>query len=139
MVDSLYILAEQVMLWYLLAAGVALVVQTGVWVDLVQWMLLWDAKQYQAFVLLFCIGYLPFGLFIVLSHNEWIMSYSVVVTIFGWLVSLKCAAFLIYPKAALKLAKVCYGNKSVGFLKMYFRAVGVMYILLSGLVWSLQW
>ncbi len=139
MIDSLYILAEQIVLWYFMIAGVSLILQTRVWIQLVEWMLSWEARKMQFFVILYCIACLPFGLFVVLVHNEWMMSYSVVVTVLGWIICLKCAGFLIYPQLAGRCSHLMYGNKTSTFLTRYFRLIGTLYIFLGALIWSMHW
>lgn len=139
MVDSLYILAEQIVLWYFMIVGVSLLLNARVWVQLVEWMLSWEARKLQFFTVMYCISCLPFGLFFVLVHNEWMMSYSVVVTILGWIICVKCAGFLMYPQSAVKCTHLIYGNKTSTFLTRYFRIIGVLYVLLGALVWSMHW
>ena len=139
MIDSLYILSEQILLWFFILVGLSLLVQAKSWLHLVKWMLAWEDRHLQFFCMLYCMAYLPFGLFIVLVHNEWVFSYSVVVTLLGWLTCLQCATFLVYPPAAVQCTRWIYGNKSDNFLKIYFSLIGALYILLGMLIWSLHW
>src|SRR5262245_15127343 len=42
---------------------------------------------------------LPFGLAIVLGHNVWVWGLPVIVTVLGWLITLKCTIYLLVPWA----------------------------------------
>ena len=40
---------------------------------------------------------LPFGLYIIYTHNFWILDWPVVITIFGWLIVIKATIYFIMP------------------------------------------
>ena len=42
---------------------------------------------------------LPFGLAIVLAHNVWVWGLPLIVTVLGWLITLKCTVYLLVPWA----------------------------------------
>jgi hypothetical protein len=42
---------------------------------------------------------LPFGLVIVLGHNIWVWGLPLIVTVLGWLITLKCTIYLLVPWA----------------------------------------
>ena len=47
---------------------------------------------------------LPLGLLIVLSHNTWTADLTVVVTLFGWILTIKAAGCLLMPRLATQIA-----------------------------------
>jgi len=42
---------------------------------------------------------LPFGLVIVLGHNVWVLGLPLIVTLLGWLTTIKCTIYLLIPWA----------------------------------------
>jgi hypothetical protein len=42
---------------------------------------------------------LPFGLAIVLGHSVWVWGLPLIVTVLGWLITLKCTIYLLVPWA----------------------------------------
>ena len=83
--------------------------------------------------LLLTLVFLPFGLIIVLGHNVWVSDWPVVITILGWLITVKCAFYLIVPQLAPKLAKLL-ANRSVNFLRNYISICGVVTTVLGALL-----
>lgn len=63
--------------------------------------------------ILLLFTWLPFGLFIVNGHNIWVMGPPVIITIFGWVMVIKCALYLLAPKAMLGLAKIMMPTHTV--------------------------
>lgn len=55
-----------------------------------------------------------FGLLIVLTHNLWVMSWPVVITLFGWVTLIHGVGRLFFPDHCVKIAKAFASKK--GFL-----------------------
>ena len=137
MQDSLFFLAEQIVFCLFIPIGISLIVQSKLWVKLVQFLYSQNEQTFKIICLVSSFIYLPFGLFLVLTHNDWNMSPSVIVTIIGWVILVKCLILMIYPQLAL-LAKAIYG-KSESFLKKYLMVCGLLYIIMGLLVFSNFW
>ncbi len=73
--------------------------------------------------------WLLFGLVIVNGHNIWVMGPPVIITIFGWIMLIKCALFLLAPQAMLSLAK-----KKVPARTTLLRISGIVLIILGTFV-----
>ena len=72
---------------------------------------------------------LPFGLIIILGHNVWVSDWPVVITIFGWIVTIKSAIGLLAPQ----LAKL-FANWSMTSLRRYIAKCGVITTVLGALL-----
>ena len=137
MQESLFFLAEQLVFCLFIAWGISSIVQTKLWVKLVKLMYSQNEQTFNFICLVSGFIYLPFGLFLVLTHNDWDLSPSVIVTLIGWLILIKCVVLLLYPQIAFK-CKAIYG-KDESFLKWYMRICGVVYILMGLLVFANFW
>jgi len=68
-------------------------------------------KQSPALVLfLSALGFVT-GLLLVLTHNQWVFSWEVIVTIIGWSALLKSSLFLLFPKNMIAMTSGMYKNK----------------------------
>lgn len=84
--------------------------------------------------LLFLTGLvaLTVGFLIVTFHNEWSVSWSVIITIFGWLALIKGVLILAFPRFFLKMSGAM--QKGRRFFKAYALFVfllGVLFLLLG--------
>ena len=137
MQENLFFLAEQVMFCLFIPLGLSLLIQTKLWLKLIR---LVYGQNKQTFELISLIGgfiFLPLGLFLILTHNDWSLSPAVIVTLLGWLITAKCLLLLLCPQLAYK-CRAFYG-KDESFLKWSLRIKGALYIVLSGVVISNFW
>ena len=134
MQENLFLLAEQVLAYLFIPWGLSFLVQTELWIKLVRFLYSRDEQTFSLICLVSGLLWLPFGLFFVLTHNHWDMSPSIIVTVMGWLILIKCCLLLFRPQIALK-AKVIYGRDEL-FLKRYLKVCGVLYTLTGLLVFS---
>ena len=134
MQENLFFLSEQVVFCLFFAFGLSLLLQTHLYLALMNLL----AKLSQAHFLLVCLlsGFvcLPFALFLVLTHNDWTLSPSVIVTVTGWITLCKSLLLLFWPQIFLKIRPIYLWTPR--FLKWYVRVSGVLYILLALLVLS---
>jgi hypothetical protein len=70
----------------------------------------------------------PLGLIIILGHNVWVWDVPVIITIAGWLTTLKSATYLFYPRGHMLVIP------SERRLKRGLRTLGVVMIILGGIV-----
>ncbi len=69
----------------------------------------------------------PLGLIIILGHNVWVWDIPALITVAGWLTTLKSIAYALHPRAHVALMG------SAERLKTGFRAVGLVLILLGAI------
>ena len=73
------------------------------------------------------------GLITVGVHNDWYWSFSIIVTILGWVLIIKCSLLLLFPTHVIKLAKK-FSNL---VLHAWFRWIyGAITIILALLILS---
>ena len=137
MQESLFFLAEQLVFCLFVPWGLSMVIQHKLWIKLVQLLYSQNEQIFKLICLVNGVVWMPFGLFLVLTHNDWELSPSVIVTIIGWLTVLKCLMLILFPQLALK-CKAIYG-KSESFLKWYLIICGSLYVLMGLLIFSNFW
>lgn len=76
--------------------GCSVVLQAGLWLQ-------WARKLVASpdSILWVSLLLLPMGLVIVFGHNIWAWEWRVIVTVFGWLISIKYTFYLLWPQAVL--------------------------------------
>lgn len=84
--------------------------------------------------LLPALGLLASGLVIVVARNWWHPSLGVVVTIFGWALVLKGAAFLLFPQVG-----GTFSGMSEGLMKTWARVGGLVLTVLGALLTYTAW
>ena len=68
------------------------------------------------------------GLFIILAHNVWMWGPPVIVTVVGWLITLKGVVYVLFPRALNRVMP------SAEKLQQAFRIAGVVMIVLGALL-----
>ncbi len=137
MQESLFFLAEQMVFCLFIPLGLSLIVQAKLWAKLTKFVYSQSKETFNFIMLVSGSVCLPFGLFLVLTHNDWNLSPSVIVTVVGWITVVKCLVLLLWPQLAIK-SKILYGRKE-SVLKWFLRISGVIYIILGLLVLSNFW
>jgi len=123
---SLFTLVEQGMGYLIGIVGLSVLLKTQNWVDVLKAVCSWKKQTLVTFTLLCSFMYIPFGVGIVLIHNEWSWSSSVIITILGWIILLKMLIFLFFPEKVEMMKWLM--NKGENFLNWFFKVVGVIYI-----------
>ena len=131
MQESLFFLAEQLFFCVFIFWGLSMIIQVNLWIKLIKLLYSQTAETFNLICLVSGALCLPFATFFILTHNDWELSPSVIVTIFGWIMLAKCFMLILYPQLALK-CKNLY-SKDESFLKWYLRGCGAIYTL-SGLL-----
>ena len=87
------LLIERVVALVYLILGLSCIFQARMWMELSlellnkpSWLILWS------------ILFLPLGLIVILGHNLWVSDWRTIVTLMGWLVTLKCVLYLLFPR-----------------------------------------
>lgn len=68
------------------------------------------------------------GLFVILGHNIWTWGLPVIVTLTGWLMTLKSIVYLLFPRALARVMPTDAG------MQRAFRIAGAVSILLGALL-----
>ena len=117
---------ERVVALVLLITGLSYIFQARVWMELVK-----ELLEKRTRLLLWSLLWLPFGLIVILGHNLWVSDWRMLITLVGWLVTLKCVLYLLFPRWAGFVRK--WSN---GFLRRYITVAGVA-IAIVGIVVTL--
>lgn len=134
---SLFTLVEQGMGYLIGIVGLSVLLRTQNWINILNDVCSWKKQALITFTLLCSFLYLPIGMAIVLIHNEWTWSSSVIVTILGWVILLKMLVFLFFPEKVGMMKWLV--NKGEKFLNLFFKIVGVIYIGLGLFVLCPYW
>lgn len=111
--------------WYLILGG-SLFIHASRWKRLLGVFV--DFKYYSLLTMCFV---LPLGLFLVLTHNIWVMDFSVLLTLIGWLALLKAVLLLYWPEIILKA--IPKQEKQIPMLKIEgIVVVGLASLILYG-------
>ena len=104
MVDNLYSLVEVVLGTSLLLWGVALIIH----VKSAQTVVDFIVNDDDSTVLIYIVAavFLSGGLAIVWIHNEWVFDFPVIVTLIGWIWTIKCFLWLVIPGTLKKVLKI---------------------------------
>jgi hypothetical protein len=70
----------------------------------------------RALVVLFGLLTMPAGLAVVLTHNIWVASWPVLITIIGWLTMISGAFRLLAPQEAIKFGRKMYDQPNGVFI-----------------------
>ncbi len=87
-------MTEQFVAVAILVTGLSHALQPGLWSELFGDLL---GRPYAALVI--GVFTLPLGLFVVLTHNVWVLGLPVIVTLLGWGWTLKGVLYLIRPRS----------------------------------------
>ena len=134
MQENLFFLSEQLVFCFFIAYGLSLMVQTRLYIALLDFLSKLTRQNF-LFICWAC-GLLcwPFSLFLVLTHNDWTLSPSVIVTVTGWIALCKSLLLLLLPQLFWKIKPLFQAKAR--FLKWYLRITGFLYLLLGGVVLS---
>ena len=103
MVDNLYSLVEVVLGTSLLLWGVALVIHVKSAQAVIDFIV--DDNYSPILTYIVASVFLSGGLAIVWIHNEWVFDFPVIVTLIGWVWTIKCFLWLVIPGTLRKVLK----------------------------------
>lgn len=69
---------------------------------------------------------LPVGLVIIFTHNDWTLHESIIVTLVGWILTIKTSLWILVPKYMRDIAKKKIWQKTT-----FLRGVGASYCILG--------
>ena len=99
----MYDLVENVIASAFMIGGLALMVNSGIVRSLFDTFT--DIEKNEALVHLTAWMFLMLGLITVWVHNDWSFSYSILITLFGWILVIKASLWLFIPRHIIRLAK----------------------------------
>jgi hypothetical protein len=107
----------------ILILGCSVVLQAGLWLQ-------WARKLVESpdSILWVSLLLLPMGLVIVFGHNIWAWEWRVVVTVFGWLITVKYTFYLLWPQAVKYFSGLLQRD-----LVPLLRTSGLLYMLAGAL------
>ncbi|MDJ0507758.1 MAG: hypothetical protein QNJ64_00650 [Crocosphaera sp.] len=112
---------EQVFATFLIITGLSYLFQSAVWRDLIQ-----ELLSNKSWLMMWSLLFLPWGLIVVFIHNIWVANWTVVITVLGWLITVKCVLYLLFPDWA-NFVK----HWSDDFLQRYIKIAGALDALLG--------
>lgn len=115
---------EQVTATFLIITGLSYLFQSAVWRDLIEKLL-----PNKSWLMMWSLLFLPWGLIIVFGHNLWVANWTVLITILGWLITVKCVLYLLFPDWANFVKRW-----SDDFLQRYIQIAGALETLLGGAI-----
>ena len=115
-----------VMSWFILVLGLSYILQKDAWKRVVEEFL---SKEDIHTIIPMTMFMLVFGLAVVANHNIWEMSMRVVITIFGWSLTIKGALYMICPDIGAKIAR-----PFLPIIETWIRVAGVLITLLGALL-----
>ena len=118
------LIIERVVALFYLIAGFSCIFQARIWIDLSKELL----KKPNSLIL-WSIVFLPFGLIVILGHNLWVADWRIIVTLVGWLATIKCVLYLLFPRWSAFIL-----NWSDTFMRRYLTVGGVIIAALGMLI-----
>jgi len=117
------IIERAVALFYLIA-GLSCIIQARIWIDLSK-----ELLKKPSSLIVWSIQFLPFGLIVILGHNLWVADWRVIITLVGWLATIKCVLYLLFPRWSAFIL-----NWSDMFLRRYLTVGGAIIAALGMLL-----
>ena len=129
MVDNLYSLVEVVLGSSLLLWGAALVIHVKSAQAVIDFIVDDDSSVLLTYIV--AAVFLTWGLAIIWIHNEWVFDFPVIVTLIGWIWTIKCFLWLVIPGFLRKVLKILQP-----YLKnhWFIRGYGVFIAVLGKLI-----
>ena len=110
----------------LLSLGVSFFTATHQWKKLITY---WLEYPEQYVLLAFIL--LPLGIFTILLHNIW-LGLGVIVTVFGWLISIKAVVVLCFPSLVHRLTTTLLVKKKLlNILSIIYGIMGALVLISS--------
>jgi len=117
---ELSLLLGKVVAIYLIVIGISLLARQGMWMHVVK-----KFMKSSTLITVVAMAELILGLLIVISHNIWVQSWVVVVTLIGWIMVIEGAAYLLLPQDSMK-GLIRSFNKP-----MWYRVCGIVSLALG--------
>ena len=92
--------------------------------------LLWPLRERDTGGFILAAMSLPAGLVIILGHNIWVWDLPVIVTVAGWMATIKSVVYLLFPRAHKLVMRS--GERMTGeHIDRGFRIIGIVMIVLG--------
>ena len=113
----------------MLVLGVSYLARTREWIRVSQ-----EVTEAPHRFMVVALVLLAMGVAIVSVHNQWTPSWSLAITLTGWLLAVKGALFLVFPQMATK-----YARWPEATLRTTVRAAGVALTVVGAVLTYLVW
>ncbi|MDE0092052.1 MAG: hypothetical protein OXN83_02060 [Oligoflexia bacterium] len=127
MLIDLYSLVENVIASAFVIGGIALTVNSSITRSLFDTFT--DIENNAGLIYLTAWMFLMLGLITVWVHTDWYFSYSILITLFGWILVVKASLWLLFPRLIIRFAK----KLSFIVKSQWFHIVYGLTLLLIGL------
>ena len=134
MQENLFFLSEQLVFCFFISYGLSLMVQTRLYMALLDLLNQSPRPRFLLICLVCGLFCLPFSLLLVLTHNDWSLSPSIIVTLTGWVALIKSLLLFLCPQLFWKMRKIFQIKASA--LKWLARIAGFVYLVLGLVVLS---
>lgn len=104
---------------YLFMMGLVMVLRPNRFIDMVDDMIKAPASLYSAMFV-----FILLGLYIILTHNVWVMHWPVLITMIGWYMVIKWVSFFVFPDRFMAYAR-CMNTERI------YRISGFIILLLA--------
>jgi hypothetical protein len=118
------LLLERIFGFVFLLVGLSHLLQPGPWVDFFKWL---RSKTYGGFVVV--IYTLPIAIVIVTFHSRWELRSSLILTLAGWIMLVKCVIYAVYPIAFSRTATRAFTARSSVIGGIILIAVSLLLLL----------
>ncbi len=112
-----------------LLIGLSHLVQPQLWVRFFELV-----KQTGIAALIIPMYTLPIGLVLIVGHNVWVWGWPLLLTLAGWLMTIKCAVYLLVPVAADRML-----GKQLTKSALSFRIAGAIMAFFGGVLSWQAW
>ena len=92
-------IVDKIFAFVFVLVGLSHLLQPAAWVDFFVWL---RSKTFGGFIVV--IYTLPIAMVLIVFHNQWTLRPSIVLTIAGWIMLVKCVVYAIYPVAFTRTA-----------------------------------
>ena len=90
---AMEVIIEKIVALFYLVLGLSCIIQARIWIDLSR-----ELLKKPSSLIFWSTQFLPLGLIVILGHNLWVSDWRVIITIVGWLTTLKCLLYLLFPR-----------------------------------------
>ena len=103
MLTDLYSLVENVIASAFILGGIALTINSNIIRALFDTFT--NIEKNEGLIYLTAWMFLMLGLITVWVHNDWYLGYSILITLFGWILVIKASLWLLFARHIVNLAK----------------------------------
>ena len=127
MLIDMYSLAESVIACALIVWGLAIFVNPQIIPSFLDTFI--NVEKNQTLLYLSSGMFLTLGLITIWVHNDWYLGVSVIVTLIGWLLTIKSSLWLLFPSQLARLTKKLYPFVSQTWFRIMYATINLVLAL----------